>query len=516
MATLQGFLSKGYFPKELPPPFESESYGNLVSSATALPAEFNSNHARTSRAINHNYLKVGALRRQLTIPNPLHYYRLSKELVANWSNVQALTNISSISLTTPRPSTLRAVEPKASLADKIVNQARIRANSRYTLKTDIVRFYPSVYSHSIPWAIHTKPVAKVNRSRTLWGNVVDEAVRNMLDGQTVGLPIGPDSSLVIAEILLSQVDSNLQAKGYRNGIRYIDDYEFAIDSLQQAEDLLTLLQQEIRLYELDLNQTKTSINNLPQVLESPWVSELRTFEFDSTATAERYKLIEFIDKTFELSKAFPQDGVIKYAIARLKNETFVSPNWSFLEDLLMQCAIAEPGSLKYVLSYLKKYEALSYPLDLHKIEECLNKIIYKHIVLVHSSEVAWALWGLIELNLKISAANISLLEQNDDPIIALIFLDAVNRGLVHAAPNLSSLQNIVDTNDLYSEFWLLIYEAFKKGWLSDTHSQVSSDPVFAYLYNNNVVFYNEANSLPLISLTAAPTSGGGGGVSLTY
>jgi hypothetical protein len=409
MATLQGFLSKGYFAKELPPPFESDTFGNLISSALALPAEFNSNHERTSRAINHNYLKVGALRRQLTIPNPLHYYRLCKELVANWSDIQALTSISSISLTTPIPSTVRGVEPKSSLAERIVNQARIRANSRFILKTDITRFYPSVYSHSIPWAIHTKTVAKADRSRALWGNVVDEAVRNMIDGQTVGLPIGPDSSLVIAEILLSKVDSNLQAKGYRNGIRFIDDYEFAVDSLQQGEDLLTSLQQEIRLYELDLNQAKTSFDDLPQILESPWVSELRTFQFDSTATSEKYKLIEYIDKTFELSKAFPQDGVIKYAIARLKNETFVSPNWSLLENLLLQCAIAEPGSLRYVLSYVKKYESLSYPLELAKIEDCLNKIIQKHIVLVHSSEVAWALWGLIELNLKISTTNVSLL-----------------------------------------------------------------------------------------------------------
>jgi hypothetical protein len=91
-------------------------------------------------------------------------------------------------------------------------------------------------------------------------------------------------------------------------------------------------------------------------------------------------------------------------------------------------------------------------------------------------------------------------------------LDAVNRGLIHTAANLSPLQNIVDTNGLYSEYWLLIYEAVKKGWLFDTNSLITRDPIFSFLSNNSVAFYNTANSLPAIAtITITPGGGGGGG-----
>jgi hypothetical protein len=72
------------------------------------------------------------------------------------------------------------------------------------LQTDINLFYPSVYAHTMPWAIHGKATAKVNRANKLLGNLLDSLVRCGQDQQTIGIPIGPDTSLLLAEILLNR------------------------------------------------------------------------------------------------------------------------------------------------------------------------------------------------------------------------------------------------------------------------------------------------------------------------
>jgi hypothetical protein len=92
-----------------------------------------------------------------------------------------------------------------------VARARSRTASRYLLATDLSQFYPSIYTHSIPWALHTKSVAKAKpNDYSLLGNVLDLAMRNGQDKQTIGIPIGPDTSLVIAEAILSSVDVQLK------------------------------------------------------------------------------------------------------------------------------------------------------------------------------------------------------------------------------------------------------------------------------------------------------------------
>jgi hypothetical protein len=98
---------------------------------------------------------------------------------------------------------------------------------RYILQTDINQFYRSIYTHTIPWALHSKPTAKVNRTLALLGNKIDYWVRMGQDQQTVGIPISPDTSLVLAELIMHRCDEELESKLPRvvRGHRFIDDYE---------------------------------------------------------------------------------------------------------------------------------------------------------------------------------------------------------------------------------------------------------------------------------------------------
>ncbi len=61
----------------------------------------------------------------------------------------------------------------------------------YVFHADITDCYAAIYTHSIAWAVHTKPVAKLNRNdKTLIGNIIDSHVQDMRSGQTNGIPQG--------------------------------------------------------------------------------------------------------------------------------------------------------------------------------------------------------------------------------------------------------------------------------------------------------------------------------------
>ncbi|MFC1997640.1 RNA-directed DNA polymerase [Chloroflexota bacterium] len=291
MLDLFSLLSRGYFFRELPPPFSSELFANVMTAQNQpIPSSF-TNSRRLSKHCLHNVARVGLHRRKMRLPNPVGFYNLASDLVRNWSSIDAHNKRSPFSKSIPSVHPIgRAVIPEYSFVDLLGFRAFVRANSRYILRADISNFYPTIYTHSIPWAIHTKPIAKTNRKYSLYGNSVDRWARNCQDGQTIGIPIGPDTSLIIAEIILNAADTVLASylsgslSGIR-GFRHIDDYEFGCSSFAQAEELLAKLQQAINEFELELNLRKTSIIELPIPLESPWVSELRDFPLPSYCKA---------------------------------------------------------------------------------------------------------------------------------------------------------------------------------------------------------------------------------------
>ncbi len=178
MVDTVSIIKKGYFPRELPPPFTSESYGILLDSkATAFPKDYSGATKPQFMSLNavHNLARSGALRRKLSIPNPVNYLQLAQQVAADWTSLEAHYNKSKCSLSTPDLTNTegRAIGRKCSLDELPNHRAKIRATSRYILSTDISSFYPTIYTHSIPWALNSKSAAKAAKhSTTLIGKGV--------------------------------------------------------------------------------------------------------------------------------------------------------------------------------------------------------------------------------------------------------------------------------------------------------------------------------------------------------
>ena len=207
--------------------------------------------------------KAGGLRRKLSVPNPACHLLLCDFIASRWRELSVVTRSSSLSLSKPvRDRRRRRAIVTALPFDELPGvRATSRSNARYVVLTDLTEFYSSLYTHSVPWAIHGKLVAKAQRqAHALYGNGLDSLLRAAQDQQTVGIPIGPDTSLVVAEAVLSAVDREM-AKRVQNlrGLRYMDDFEFYFADPSAAEAGLAVLQETLLEFELRLNPRKTTI-----------------------------------------------------------------------------------------------------------------------------------------------------------------------------------------------------------------------------------------------------------------
>ena len=205
--TTEGLMARGFFPDRSIPSV------NSVAIAPALPeidAFLGPTEAALlakkrvkfrSRCSVHSVSKRKHLRRLLSVPNPLHQYLLAKEIATHWSELHDFCASSPLALSVPIVTTEMAVSGKEELSEQPFRRAERSIGSRYLLKTDLARFYPSVYTHSIPWALHGKDAARKDSTHKLLGNRLDLWMRETQDKQTGGIPIGPDTSFVVGEVI---------------------------------------------------------------------------------------------------------------------------------------------------------------------------------------------------------------------------------------------------------------------------------------------------------------------------
>ena len=487
-------LVRGYFPKELPPPFTTEPLGTLVQHFPALVPAL-SKGPRETLPIRHSLPRAGALRRILSTPNPLSFLKLCQWFQNNWPTVISHCQKSFISLSSPSTSsTERAVIPAVPFNQQPTHQASLRAKSRYILKTDITNCYPSIYTHSISWALHTKIKAKtLRRPSQLIGNQLDRLISNAQHGQTIGIPIGPDTSFIVAEMLLSSVDEEFcdrmsHENLHVNGFRSFDDYEFGFTTRADAEKAVAILQQALAEFELQLNPGKTRVIELPVPLEPNWVSELRSFNFNSTPFT--WDLRRYFDRAFDLSRTNRDSEVLKYAIQRLRSVDVPDSDFELFQDFLLQCSMVEPGALPAVVDHLHHYVDQGMPINAPKVEEVFNLILSSHAPLRHGSEVAWALWGSLLFGLRIDDVAASAVAGMEDAFAALLLLHAQDSGLTYANLPLRGWHTAMTTPGLRSNLWLLSYEANVKGWITTSNDHVLHDNQFGILKHNNVYFYD--------------------------
>ncbi|MYA40667.1 MAG: RNA-directed DNA polymerase [Gemmatimonadetes bacterium] len=328
----------------------------------------------------------------------------------------------------------------------------------------------------------------------LLGDRLDDLSMRMQDGQSVGIPIGPETSHVLAEVVLSAVDSRFQeiiGKPLR-GFRALDDYELAFESRSDAEKALAELQSTLLKYELQLNESKTCVVKLPDVLQDTWTSTLRNVRAGD--------LLALFSRAFELVHKHPDKSILRYAISIAHGVDLARDSWPVYQDILLQCAASEPGTLRYVTTELARARAADLRIDETGVRELCSYLIRAHAPLGHGSEVAWALWLAIVLDVSLPARELSGLTQMVDPFVPVLAMWAEECGQIVGGQleRAGWVETTVDEG-LAGGHWLLAYEGATRGWLGgDAERKVAEHEVFGWLSEKDVSFFDgEASVLNL-------------------
>lgn len=488
-------MGAGFLPSELPPAFTSVGYSAIIGQ---LPSDLNALGPRFSRCAFHSMPRLQNARRLLSIPNPLHQLKLAHVIEGHWRQLDEHMKLSPISLTRVEINSNppRALNKVSGFED--LETARVLRSSaaRYVLKADLSRFYHTLYTHSIPWALHGKTRAKNQRNnRTLIGNLLDEAVRNTQDQQTLGIPVGPDTSDLISEILGVALDLKLlERRPDLTGVRFVDDYYLYFATRSEAESVLADLHTVANHFAVEINPLKTMIQELPEALLPNWKVEFRSREIRDTH--EKDDLVSLFSSAFSYAVKYPGNNVLKYTVKQSTSKMISAENWELYQALLFGSLVWEPSLAPTLAPILVKYSTEGYPIDQARLQQSLGEVALYHARLRQGFEVAWALWLSKLFTVQLPRQALVEISLVDDSIVALLALDLKSAGLGDDVDT-SLWSTHMRSDQLFSENWLLAYEAYLKGWLAPADgAYIESDAFFGRLLASGIAFYDTATLKP--------------------
>lgn len=500
-------LSYGYIFKELPPPFNSVELGTKYDKIIGLAYT-------TNKCIEFSIPKGQYSRRLLQLPHPTNFIQITNHLTTpgNWGILENHFKISTYSHS-------KVIENKKS-GDFILNKDNRAvktnyesfSNSKektivdsydmlYELKIDITKFYPSLYTHSVVWAILGK-----ERAKELWklkalktaepdfplydfADKLDIYIRYCQDNQSVGIPIGPDTSHIIAEIIGCYIDKQFKSKFPEvKAFRYFDDYHIYIDTEEKAQKALKFIQQILADLQLSINESKLKIQRFPFAFQESWVKEINDVSFKKS-TASNIK--QYFNTLFDLANKHPDNSstIFCYGLRTFEKRTteIDDKNWKVFESLLLKTLLIEPSTLEMASRIFETYSAF---LTKPKIEIVMLKILEYHCELNHHFETVWVLWIFKQLKITLPHDTTEKIINTGDNFSILLLLDIDNSKLISGGGlTAKSKQNIVDILDLaQTTDWLLYYEAVEvKKWLTATKR-----PEFAPFTNAGISFYDSS------------------------
>ena len=477
-----GLVGYGLFAEKIPNFLTSKDFLTFTKTLTFPVNEKPKDYIRYSSVRNIN------IPRPFAIPEPFAYANQSKTLSDNWLKLQKHFRDKTIndSFKVSRIH-LRKLKDKSELFEMNYKnftkdgepEQDIVITSKYVAIADISNCFPSIYSHSISWALVGKSIAKKNSTiKTEWFNQIDFNTRNLKHGETNGVLIGPHSSNLISEIILVSVDNELTLQGFKY-IRNIDDYTCYVDTYEDADKFFLCLSEELKKYELALNSKKSKIIPLPQASVKNWVTKLNHFNFTNTyfvndIEAIRVKELKgFLDFAIELMLKEDSDAsIINYAIKILSNKHLDRNAKDYYIKQIHHLVLLYP----YLINLLEKKVFEPHQID-KKIIKQIAKDIYvfglkKKIYEACSYAIYWAI--KYDFDLEILTIKEDSINSLDCIYLMISFLydkKHHKKAYLKEYKDLSKTLNLED----FDRYWLYIYETLSWKDLTNNYSTMKKN-----------------------------------------
>tara|TARA_R110002020_G_scaffold991_8_gene4816 strand:- start:1036 stop:2466 length:1431 start_codon:yes stop_codon:yes gene_type:complete len=437
------------------------------------------------------------------ITHPVAQALLSKELADNWKKVagwlaQAKYSVDDLRLSQANERAVSDINFKVHTAKKQF----IQATADWIVQTDITRFYPSIYTHSIPWAAYGK--AKVKEDIKLFsGSLADRLdilVRATNRNQTIGIPIGPETSRIIAEIVSSRVDrefaERLKTLKSNQVDRLQDDWFIGVSSLSEAEKVLSDVSHVYREFGLEINGSKTSIERVVKTTPLEWKSELSAFLSHRSGRLTGTRLREFLELSARIQAKFPMDPVVNYALSVVETKTYVTDDAEILESFLLKAASLSPGSLDKICRVLINVDRETGGISKKRVTERFTRLMERNFENGNLYEVIWLAYAIRGLKQRLQSKLVSeLCEFQNGSALPLILLDMHSKGLVARKLPVATWEASISPDRVEKDWiWLLAYEGIRRGWLTD-HRGVMSKRLFKPLNDHSISFYDTTKNV---------------------
>jgi hypothetical protein len=487
----EGLLGFGLFAEKIPPFLTSEAFFNYCK----LPT-FSGFQSADTKYIHYESMRNINVPRVLAIPNPMSYYRQCKVLSDHWQNllthfknqtnghdykisrihIRKIDNTSKIFHLCYQELDDIDLHDYPELSVKHVfdmghknfciddyPEPTLLIGKRYIVKADISNCFPSIYTHSLPWALVTKSHSKGNRTDSEWFNQIDKETRSLKDGETHGILIGSHSSNLISEIILTVVDKEMYDKSYRY-VRNIDDYTCYVESKEKAEKFLVDLSVSLKQFGLMLNHKKTEILKLPMASSENWVRKLNSFSF----SVEKLKLSDvrsYLDIALELMFQNKENSaIVNYAIKVLSKKRMTLNAKDYFIKTIHHLVILYP----YLVSLLD--EKIFYSFSINK--DYINKISLDVFDLGHNKKINEAMSYALYFSIKYGFflhhdLYEKVAETNDSVLLLLAYLHDkknsksrdFNRSTIGKKYRDKAKELLVDID----EHWVFVYEVLTAG-----------------------------------------------------
>jgi len=524
---LRALLAKGYFPRELPPVFTTTDFGQHVhdilsdwENAAIYTTKKTGNlpgGAKKSNSYNYqiSYAEIeiiskpkrGYERRNIHITHPIPQALLAFELAKNWKTIQKWLLRQTYSLDEIRISDNYERSIKGiNFALHRAKKGYLEATSDWLLKTDISRFYPTIYTHSIAWAAYEKKKVKDNL-KTYTGSLADRLdllVRSCNRNQTIGIPVGPETSRILAEVISSRIDNEFDRKMPNipkdHVDRLQDDWVVGLKTLERAEEVLSAITTIYRDYGLEINGSKTSIEHIIASSGTSWVSEIGAFLSHRDDQIRGARLREFLSLSLRLQSEHPNDSVINYTLSVIESQPITSKDVETLESFLLKAAVISPLSMDRICRIILNAHHTTKRVSAKRIGERFTSLAERNLEKGNVFEVIWQIYTLRGLMIPLNSKKIcEHIKTTASSALALILLDMKDKGLCIGSLPTTEWSNLITEERVRSDLiWLLAYEGIRHGWLNDPNG-VMAGPFFQAMDSRNVVFYDPTRNVPTLA-----------------
>ncbi|TBC65037.1 MULTISPECIES: RNA-directed DNA polymerase [Rhizobium] len=509
---LRRLLSHGYFAPELPPCFVSDDLARyrrwIYDRIAALPPiqQQPAFYRYITEPSWFYFPRFDKDDRRHGVPNPVSYLLLSKTIADNYVHIRHAAKKSKLTASPPvfDWSGNRAVmRPSVDLRDDF----RVDLSSRREeyVSADIRSFFHSIYTHSIPWAIYGKAWAKIpaNRGYSHYGNVLDLLSRNLQGGQTIGLPVGPDTSRLLSEVVASGIDQRLRERlgvTARDASRYIDDFTISGINGERGEDIIAALRQAVSHFELELNNEKSAVNSTSTRHDIGWKQAARAYI--PRGNPDLLSMQRFFYEIGRLCEAHPHINVEKFAFACARTAFIRSSEWRTIQSLLVNAYRRNSTLVSLLAEIFILRQVQNGDLDLGNLKDFLDHRFPALARANRTGEIIWLLFLAIRLEVVISANAANSLLPIDNAMVGLLVAVAKSRNLIHSQFDLTSWNSSHTADGLKGPMWLYAYQTALQGLVPGINTAfVEQDSYFSLLFAKRISFLRIDNGFASVANT---------------